>query len=167
MTQLVPVKQSVVTELITCRVGDQWLGLPVEKVREIVIHQPYTVVPLAPSMVCSLINLRGKVMTQIELRSVMQYPPREKDGPYHVAIIETDSGEDFGVMVDEVGEVIAMDSLNYEATPKTLPEVWRRVSNGVLKQKNRVLVLVDVEKLIAQTLPQSLDDSPVEVPTIH
>lgn len=170
MSGLIPVTQNqgkASTELITCRVGDQWLGLLVQQVREIVVKQSYTEVPLAPKTVSGLINLRGKVMTQIELRAAMGLPERGEDELYHVAIIETFDGEDFGMMVDEVGEVISMNASEYEPAPKTLPAIWRRVSNGVLKQDNRVLVLVDVERLIALTLPQQADKEVSETRTIH
>ncbi len=154
-----PQKQS---ELLTCRVGDQWLGLQVRHVREVVTPQPSTEMPLAPDAVMGLINLRGRVITQLDVRKVIGLQDRETDN-YWVAIVETMSGEDFGLVIDEVGEVIDLDPDMYEKTPKTLDRVWRDVSEGVLKQEERVVLLVNVERFIALTIPEfeALDEGRV------
>ena len=141
------------TELLTCRVGKQWLGLLVRQVREVVTPQPSTEMPLAPDAVMGLINLRGRVITQLDVRKVVGLPAREGD-KFRVAIVETISGEDFGLVMDEVGEVVDLDPDLYEKTPKTLDRVWQDVSEGVLKQEDRVVVLVNVERFIAMTIPQ-------------
>ncbi len=148
-----PQKQS---ELLTCRVGKQWLGLQVKQVREVVTPQPSTEMPLAPDAVMGLINLRGRVITQLDVRQVIGLKDRESDD-YRVAIVETMSGEDFGLVMDEVGEVINLDPNMYEKTPKTLDRIWQDVSEGVLKQEERVVVLVNVERFIAMTIPQLED----------
>jgi len=143
-------------ELLTCRVGKQWLGLQVRQVREVVTPQPRTEMPLAPDAVMGLINLRGWVITQLDVRKVVGLPPREGE-KYRVAIVETMSGEDFGLVMDEVGEVVNLDPDLYEKTPKTLDRIWQDVSEGVLKQEDRVVVLVNVERFIAMTIPQTDD----------
>ncbi len=140
-------------ELLTCRVGDQWIGLHVKQVREVVTGHRRTVMPLAPSSVMGLINLRGKVLTELDVRKVVGLPEREKNESFHVAIIESSSGEDFGLAVDDVGEVMLMDRDYYEPTPSSLDPVWRQVSEGVLKQDDRVLVLMNVDRFIALTIP--------------
>jgi len=144
------------SELLTCRVGEQWLGLQVRQVREVVTPQPSTDMPLAPDAVMGLINLRGRVITQLDVRKVVGLPNREAED-YRVAIVETMSGEDFGLVMDEVGEVIDLDPDMYEKTPKTLDRIWQDVSEGVLKQEERVVVLINVERFIAMTIPQFED----------
>ncbi len=144
------------SELLTCRVGGQWLGLQVKQVREVVTPQPSTDMPLAPEAVMGLINLRGRVITQLDVRKVIGLPAREADD-FRVAIVETLSGEDFGLVMDEVGEVIDLDPNMYEKTPKTLDRIWQDVSEGVLKQDERVVVLVNVERFIAMTIPHMED----------
>ncbi|MDQ6969733.1 MAG: chemotaxis protein CheW [Mariprofundus sp.] len=144
------------TEILTCRVGDQWLGFQVRQVREVVAPQTCTAMPLSADAVMGLINLRGRVITQLDVRKVVGLPDRESD-VYRVAIVETLSGEDFGLVMDEVGEVIDLDPELYEKTPKTLDRIWQDVSEGVLKQDERVVVLVNVERFIAMTIPQADD----------
>jgi len=152
------------TELLTCRVGEQWIGLQVAQVREVVTPQPCTDMPLSSEAVMGLINLRGRVITQLDVRKVIGLPDREGD-QFRVAIVETISGEDFGLAIDEVGAVIDLDPDRYEKTPKTLDPVWQSVSEGVLKQDERVVVLINVERFIALTVPR--DESPAEGQTIH
>jgi len=139
------------TELLTCRVGDQWLGFPVKHVREVVSPMTCTAMPLSDHAVMGLINLRGRVITQLDVRRAIGLPDRESDR-FRVAIVETASGEDFGLAMDEVGEVIRLNVDHYEKTPRTLDKIWRDVSDGVLKCDPHVLVLVDVERFIAMTV---------------
>jgi len=154
------------TELLTCRVGDQWIGFHVQQVREVVINQELTYMPLCPDAVLGLINLRGRVMTELDVRKVVGLPDRAKDEACHVAIIETSSGEDFGLAVDDVGEVMLLDPDSYEPTPSSLELVWRQVSEGVLKLEQGVLVLVNVDRFIALTIPNQEKGAP-EQAVIH
>lgn len=150
------------SELLTCKVGEQWLGLPVRHVREVVTPMQYTDMPLSADAVMGLINLRGRVITQLDVRRVIGLPPRTT-GYYRVAIVETVSGEDFGLVMDAVGEVIELNPEHYEKTPKTLARVWQMVSDGVLKRDDHVLVLVDVERFIALTIA---DQQMQEIPAL-
>jgi len=161
--RLVPVeKPAQSTELLTCRVGEQWLGLQVQQVREVVTPQVCTAMPLSADAVMGLINLRGRVITQLDVRKVIGMPDRESD-VYRVAIVETLSGEDFGLVMDEVGEVIELDPDLYEKTPKTLDRIWQDVGEGVLKLGERVVVLVNVERFIAMTMPKEIDEGELRV----
>jgi len=157
MNTLVTVRDCsrVDTELLTCRVGDQWIGFHVQQVREVVTNQEITQMPLCPDTVLGLINLRGRVMTELDVRKVVGLPERGKGEPCRVAIIETSSGEDFGLAVDDVGEVMLLNPDDYEPTPSSLEAVWLQVSEGVLKLKEGVLVLVNVDRLIALTIPST------------
>ncbi len=146
------------TELLTCLVGDQWIGLKVQNVREVVTKQLRTEMPLAPACVMGLINLRGKVITEIEVRTVVGLPPRGEDMPLHVAIVETGNGEDFGLIVDDVGAVVELDLDNFEKTPRSLSQAWLQVSEGVMKQEDRVIVVVNVDRFISLTIPNASAD---------
>jgi len=160
------VKDSKPIELLTCRVANQWIGFRVQQVREVVKPQKRTVMPMAPHAVAGLINLRGRVITELEVRRVIGEADRGEDQPFHVAIIETMSGEDFGLIVDDVGEVIVLDEDLFEATPSSLNEVWRQVSDGVLKQDDRVLLLVNVDRFVALTIPNASAPNTKEI-TVH
>ncbi len=160
MNALVAVKEQIHTELLTCLVGEQWIGFHVQQVREVVTNQERTQMPLSPDAVLGLINLRGRVMTELDVRKVVGLPERAEGESCHVAIIESSSGEDFGLAVDDVGEVMLLNLDNYEPTPRSLDAIWRHVSEGVLKLEQGVLVLVNVDKFIALTIPSAEQGAP-------
>ena len=159
-------EQQHTNELLTCRVGEQWIGFRVQQVREVVKQQPRTHMPKAPDAVAGLINLRGRVITELEVRQVVGLSAREEGKPFHVAIVETLSGEDFGLIVDDVGGVIVPDVQALEPTPQSLDAAWRQVSDGVLKQEDGVLVLVNVDRFIGLTVP-GLGNADTADVTVH
>jgi len=153
-------------ELFSCRIGEQWVGLPVDQVIEVVPPQPRTEIPLAPPSVLGLINLRGKVITELDARHIAGLPPREHDAGSHIVIIESLSGELFGLAVDEVGIVAEADYNQYENTPDSLAPEWRRMAEGVIKRKQDVMLIVNVEKMLAMSLPETAD-APAAGTTVH
>jgi len=153
-------------ELFSCRIGEQWVGLPVDQVIEVVPPQPRTEIPLAPPSVLGLINLRGKVITELDARHIAGLPPRESDAGGHVVIIESLSGELFGLAVDEVGIVAEADFEQYENTPDSLAPEWRRMAEGVIKREDDVMLIANVEKLLAMSLPETAE-APAAGSTVH
>jgi len=139
-------------ELLTCQLHGQNLGIPVRYVREVVTPTRCTPIPLAHGIISGLINLRGHVITQLDMLGALGLPPRDHDKAFRVVIIETDAGEDFGLMVDEVGEVMRPDKQIKEEMPHSLPACWRQVGSGVLKLEKHLLVILDVEQFITHTL---------------
>ncbi|HKJ84275.1 MAG TPA: chemotaxis protein CheW [Mariprofundaceae bacterium] len=142
-------------ELLTCSLHGQSLGLPVRNVQEVVTPLRCTPIPLAHDVVSGLINLRGHVITQLDMRKALGLPDREESDPFRVVIIETDDGEDFGLIVDQVGEVMRPETSTLEKTPKSLPPCWQDVGSGVLKLEERLLVVLDIERFIRRTLEMS------------
>jgi len=145
-----PVTQS---RLLTCIVAGQWLALPVDQLSEVVVPQVRTKVPLSTASVNGLINLRGKILTELDMLRILDLPAREDESRYRTIIVESDEGENFGLTVDSVGEVIDIQAGAYEPTPDTLDARWKSVCHGVLKQAKRILVMLDVEKVIAMSMP--------------
>jgi len=143
------------SRLLTCCVDGQWLALAVEELSEVVTPQLRTVLPLAPGAVNGLINLRGKILTELDMRKILQLPPREDESVYRTIILEGEEGEGFGLTVDSVGEVIAMKAEAFERTPDSLEGRWKSVCQGVLKQEKGILVILDVKRLIAKSIPEA------------
>ena len=146
-------KKKADARLLTCCVAGQWLALSVEELSEVVTPQIRTVIPLAPPSVNGLINLRGKILTELDMRKILALPPREDESVYRTVILEGEDSEGFGLTVDSVGEVINMKADAFERTPESLDIRWRSVCHGVLKQEKGILVMLDVEKLIAKSVP--------------
>jgi len=141
------------SRLLTCIVAGQWLALPVDQLSEVVVPQVRTKVPLSIASVNGLINLRGKILTELDMLKVLNLPDREDESRYRTIILESDEGESFGLTVDSVGEVIDIEADAFEPTPDSLDAKWKSVCHGVLKQDKRILVMLDVEKLITKSLP--------------
>ena len=129
-------------------------ALAVEELSEVVTPQRRTEMPLSPKSVNGLINLRGKILTELDIRKILELPPREDETLYRTIILEGLDGEGFGLTVDAVGEVINMQVENYESTPDSLNDCWKSVCHGVLKQDKGILIMLDVAKLIAKSMPE-------------
>ncbi len=141
-----------VHELLTCRLHGQALGLPVRYVQEVITPLRCTAVPLAHDIISGLINLRGHVITQLDMRKALRLPDREDHDAFRVVIIETAEGETFGLAVDEVGEVMRSRPETFEKTPLSLPPCWQAVGSGVLKLRDELLVVLDIERFVRATL---------------
>jgi purine-binding chemotaxis protein CheW len=129
-----------------------FLGVEVLKVQEVIRYQEMTRVPLAPNMIQGLINLRGQIVTAIELRRRLDLPPRlEGQLPMNV-IIRSEDGA-VSLLVDEIGDVEEIQDENYECPPETLKGVTRELVTGVYKLKNRLLLILDTERTVS--LPAS------------
>lgn len=139
-------------ELLTCSLHGQSLGIPVRHVREVIMPVRHTPIPLAHEIIVGLINLRGHVITQLDMRKALDLPPRKENEPFRIVIIETEGNEAFGIVVDRVGEVLRSEAGIREELPKSLAPCWRQVGDGVLKLEDRLLVVLDVERFIHHTL---------------
>lgn len=140
------------SRLLTCVVAGQWLAVPVDQLSEVVTPQLRTKVPLSTPSVNGLINLRGKILTELDMLKILNLPDREDESRYRTIIIEGDEGENFGLTVDSVGEVIDIEPDAFERTPDSLDPKWKSVCHGVLKQDKRILVMLDIEKVITLSL---------------
>jgi len=144
------------SELLTCSLHGQSLGLSVRHVQEVVTPLRCTALPLAHNVISGLINLRGHVITQLDMRKALDLPDREENESFRVVIIESDGGETFGLIVDKVGEVMTLGANVLESMPKSLPRCWQEVGSGVLKLKEHLLVVLDVDRFIQLTLELSV-----------
>ena len=131
----------------TFYVNGLFFGVEVLKVQEVIRYQEMTRVPLAPRMIEGLINLRGQIVTAIDLRRRLELPPRaEGQLPMNV-VVRTDDGA-VSLLVDEIGDVVEIQDDIYERPPETLNGVARELIQGVYKLKERLLLILDTEKTV-------------------
>jgi purine-binding chemotaxis protein CheW len=124
-----------------------FLGVEVLKVQEVIRFQEMTRVPLAPPVVSGLINLRGQIVTALDLRRRLELSPRpEGQLPMNV-VVRTDDGA-LSLLVDEIGDVVQVSSETFEAPPETILGVARDLIRGVYKLKERLLLVLDTEKAV-------------------
>jgi purine-binding chemotaxis protein CheW len=124
-----------------------FFGVEVQKVQEVICYQEMTRVPLASRVIQGLINLRGQIVTAIDLRRRLELNDR-KDGqlPMNV-VIRTDDGA-VSLLVDEIGDVLEVDMEHFERAPETIRGIARELISGVYKLNERLLLVLDTEKAV-------------------
>lgn len=132
---------------VTVVTGGQLFGLRLERVRDVFVPRGISRVPLAPPEVAGLLNLRGRIVTAIDLRRRMGLPPRE-DGGSPVAVGIEERGELYGLIVDRVGDVLRLKRSGYEANPVNLDQRWTKVCAGVHRLEHGLMVVLDVDKVL-------------------
>ncbi|MGK7900616.1 MAG: chemotaxis protein CheW [Hormoscilla sp.] len=134
-------------QLCTFFLGELFFGIEVSNVQEIIRYQEMTRVPLAPTEVGGLINLRGQIVTAIDLRRRLELGDRPSDRLPLNVIVRT-SEETVSLLVDEIGDVLEVGGDNFETPPETLRGRIRELIRGAYKLKERLLLLLDVEKVV-------------------
>ena len=129
-----------------CHVGDLLVGVRVEAVQEVTSASELTPVPLAPAVVSGLLNLRGQIVTAIDLRRCLLLEDRAADqAPVHL-ILRTDDG--VSLLVDDVGEVLEVDDDDFEMPPPTLRGRLRELITGAYKLDGRLLLVLDTDSAL-------------------
>ncbi|MFZ4125040.1 MAG: chemotaxis protein CheW [Rickettsiales bacterium] len=134
-------------EFVTLRLNHQLFGISVMAVQDVLRKQPISPVPLAPHIVAGSLNLRGRIVTAIDLRkrlSMEDYP----DHDAMMKVVVEYQHELFAFMVDSVGDVLTLEMSECEKPPSNMEESWRSVAAGVFKLQNELLVVLDVGSVI-------------------
>jgi purine-binding chemotaxis protein CheW len=135
---------SASTEYVTVTIGDHLFGLPIARVQDVFVPDRLTRVPLAPLEVAGILNLRGRVVTAINMRSRLDLGA-QKPGQQVMAIGIESKGESYGLLVDAVGEVMALADCERQAKPANLDPRLARVAAGVHRLEGQLLVVLDVD----------------------
>jgi len=139
-----------VRQYCTFYVGGHYFGLDVLKVQEITRYQEMTRVPLAPPVVRGLINLRGQIVTAIDVRRRLQFDDRPQDQRPINVVVHTDDGA-VSLLVDEIGDVMNVSDEFFERPPETLRPPARDLICGAYKLPDRLLLILDTERLVSVT----------------
>jgi purine-binding chemotaxis protein CheW len=129
-----------------------WFGVEVESVQEVLREQTMTRVPLAPDATAGLINLRGQIVTAIDLRRRLGFLPRPMGQPAMSVVVES-RGEAISLLVDEAGEVVQAGQDTYEAAPESLSEEVRQVLPGVYKLAGGLLHVLRLDAVAEPQWP--------------
>jgi purine-binding chemotaxis protein CheW len=134
-------------QLCTFLVDDLQLGIDVTDVQEVIRFQQMTSVPLAPEVVLGLINLRGQIVTVLDLRSMLGLPPLERDELPTNVVIRGGQDEAVSVLVDSLGDVVTTDVTDFEPVPPTLGGPARDLVLGAYKLPDRLLLVLDTDRV--------------------
>ncbi len=134
-------------QLLTFMLCEQMFGVPVLQVNDVLGPQKITRTPLAPPAVAGVMNLRGRIVTAIDVRRCLSQPARE-EGESNMSVVVDQDGELFSLMIDSVGDVLELGQNTFENAPATLDAAWRSVSSGIHKLQGKILVILDVKQLL-------------------
>jgi purine-binding chemotaxis protein CheW len=137
-----------VVEYVTAMIGGQLFGLPISRVQDVFMPERLTRVPLAGPDIAGLLNLRGRIVTVIDMRRRLDLPAQQDGGGRPMAVGVEHRGESHGLLIDEIGEVLKLPAVGREDNPVNLDERLARVSAGVHRLDGRLLVILDVERVL-------------------
>lgn len=138
---------SISNQYCTFQLDNLFFGVEVQKVQEVIRYQEMTRVPLASPVVRGLINLRGQIVTAIDLRCRLELKPLPEGRLPMNVVVRTDDGP-ISLLVDEIGDVLEVNANTFERPPETLKGEARELIRGAYKLKDRLLLTLDTERVV-------------------
>jgi purine-binding chemotaxis protein CheW len=149
---------STVRQLCTFYLDEFCFGVDVQKVQEVIRYQEMTRIPLAPPIVRGLINLRGQIVTAIDMRRRLGLAGLP-DGKLPMNVVIRTDGGPVSLLVDEIGDVLEVDVDSYERPPETLRGQFRDLIEGAYKLSDRLLLILNSERATSVT-PGGANNNP-------
>jgi len=137
------------SQYCTFHVDNLYLGIEVQKVQEVIRYQAMTKIPLAPPAIQGLINLRGQIVTAIDLRHCLGLPPRQP-GLQPMNVVVRDGENAISLLVDRIGDVVEVEESAFEPPPATARPKVRELIRGTYKQAEQLLLVLDTERAISE-----------------
>ncbi|GGF35338.1 chemotaxis protein CheW [Aliidongia dinghuensis] len=134
-------------DYVSIFIAGQMFGIPVLQVQDVLGPQRITRIPLAPPEVAGSLNLRGRIVTAIDVRTRLKLP-KNTESKESMSVVVDQGGEQYSLLVDNVGEVLSLTSETFERNPATLDSAWRDVSNGIHRLDGNLLIILDVARLL-------------------
>ena len=134
-------------QFVTMTVEGQLFGIPVLSVQDVLAKQRIANVPLAHPVVAGLINLRGRIVTAIDLRRRMGLKDRPA-GANSMNVVVEHGPELYSLIIDSIGEVLTVPSDKFERNLATLDPLWRSFADGIYRLDDRLLVILDIGRLL-------------------
>jgi purine-binding chemotaxis protein CheW len=147
----------------TFSVAGHYFGVDVRHVQEIIRSQEMTRVPLASPVVRGLINLRGQIVTAIDLRRRLELKDRDADQLPVNVVVRTDDGA-VSLLVDDIGDVLEVSEKAFEPPPETLQGIARELVRGAYKLKDRLLLVLDTERTVQVSSSNRSGSGPANLP---
>ena len=146
MNGMTAMNESVI-EYVTATIGGQLFGLPIPRVQDVFKPEGLTRVPLAAPEIAGLLNLRGRIVTVVDMRRRLDFAANGR-GAAPLAVGIEHKGESYGLLIDHIGEVLKLPAASREGNPVNLDPRLARVSAGVHRLDGRLLVVLDVERVL-------------------
>ena len=140
--------EATTTDYVTFTIANQLFGIPVLKVQDILVPDKIASVPLGPPEVRGSINLRGRIVTVIDVRVRLGLPAPEGEKIRGMGVTAEDGHDLYTLLVDSVGDVISLGLDAYEANPSTLDPCWMEFADGIFRLQDRLMVVLNTEHLL-------------------
>jgi purine-binding chemotaxis protein CheW len=147
MTTVNQGSESAITEYVTTMIGGQLFGLPISRVQDVFMPERLTRVPLSSRDVAGVLNLRGRIVTAIDMRARLGLPKEETDRPPMAVGVEL-RGESYGLLIDSIGEVLKLPDEGREVNPVNLDPRMAKMSAGVHRLDGQLMVVLDVDRVL-------------------
>lgn len=134
---------------VTMMIGEQLFGLPAAEVEDAHILSNITPVPLASPEVAGVLNIRGNIVTAIDLARCLGLEPHDTSGENNSIVVEYRDAQ-FGLLVDEIKDVVNLDPNDLEECPQTLDPSWKEVAVGIFRVEGDLMIIASVEQLMEQ-----------------
>lgn len=142
-------EEAKIIQLIVFNLGDEELGATIDQIREIIRVGPITLIPNSPDFIKGVANVRGEITVAVDLKERFFLHTKKETESKHMIITEQE-GNLFGLMVDEVTEVLRIPETEIKPAPKLVTRKERVYINGVLTLENRLIVLLDLKKVLSE-----------------
>ncbi len=140
-------ENEIAQEYITLVIANQLFGLPILEVQDVFMPEKITSVPLSAAEIEGVLNLRGRIVTAINMRRRLGLDDSKNTDEIMAVGIEYND-ESYGLIIDDVGEVLKLEKDNFESNPTNLDPKWAQVSAGVYRLEKELLVILDVNKVL-------------------
>lgn len=138
-------------QYVTVVIGGQLFGLPISKVHDVFMPESITRVPQSESEIAGVLNLRGRIVTAIDMRTLLGVESSEEDASRMAVGIDY-KGESYGFIIDRVGEVLNLSNDSKESNPSNLDRRWTNISAGVHRLDGELMVILDVERVLGDLM---------------
>jgi purine-binding chemotaxis protein CheW len=138
--------ERTLNEYVTATIGSQLFGLPISRVQDVFVPERVTKVPLAPPEIAGVLNLRGRIVTLIDLRRRLGLDGDAQETPMAIGVELR--GESYGLLIDAIGEVLKLDDGAREPNPLNLEPTLARLSKGIHRLDGQLLMILDVDRVL-------------------
>ncbi len=136
-------------QYLVMRIDQQPFGMLVDNIQDVLSPMKITPIPLSPPEVKGAMNLRGRIVTAINLRSILGISDNEEKEQYRSVILEID-GNLYSIIIDSVSEVLDISDNEIDRLPENISDRWRDVSTGVYSMENELMIFLDADKLFSK-----------------
>src|SRR5207248_7152140 len=154
MSSKIESTEDTVVEYVTAMIGGQLFGLPISRVQDVFMPERLTRVPLSPREIAGVLNLRGRIVTVVDMRARLGLAKNEEGKPPMAVGVDL-RGESYGLLIDQIGEVLRLPGNGREDNPVNLDPRLAKLAGGVHRLEGELMVILDVDRVL-EIVPELL-----------